>query len=1122
MMSGQAAANWKCQGESVLLLCPSCLFSSTNPLPPQMGAAICQDGDLDFRLIFGEEDSDSITPRSTLHSTDVESEETSLSHDVISDTTMSLNAPNNCVIGGTGGGMGCLTRAGMHSPPPRRASEHDINGTFLSQPSRFIPLGGSRFLECPSIRITSDSPGNSDGEPEEQGRNDLWDDRPHRDQLFLPPDPFGYRDSFLSPSPASSHSSWSFLSSEASSCDSLGQMCEEVERELNEATSRFTLASPLGSPRASPKPWGCHSDDFWPANSISGLSSSPREELLSPYPQGQVSRPTSPCGKRRYSNSNEDSNHQISSPSPATSRRGSLGEDSLTSEREASPKPCEQNQQPTQTTSERGDNIPQKARRTSAEQTVAPVRNEEPSSPGKAFPSSSSSEDTSGIFTQTRKENVGMDYLSVPSALAWSKARVGGQSPIFRSSSLPPLDWPLPSQFEGLELRVEVQPRTHHRAHYETEGSRGAVKASPGGHPVVKLLGYNEKPLTLQMFIGTADERNLRPHAFYQVHRITGKMVATPSYEALVGSTKVLEMSLLPENNMCANIDCAGILKLRNSDIELRKGETDIGRKNTRVRLVFRVHVPQGAGKGISLQVASIPIECSQRSAQELPQVENYSLSACSVNGRQELLLCGANFLPDSKVIFLEKGPDGKLQWEEEAKVNRLKSNESMLSVQVPEYCNKEITRPLQVYFYISNGRRKRSPMQSFRYLPIIFKEEPVPESGLQTYPSVSLPPPCHIPLEVGQMELGTSYVPPLQTNLCDTPMEVSPYYATQHQERGYPGGHDCTVGSNSFLGCYFNPPVPPEFKCPPSYSENGSDVSLSLPFLSNTNSQLPPSPVPWSPQPCSSQSTSPSPFSGPLLPHLTSPNKMEEITTGSHQHYLSSPMLSSLEFDPSTNHFQPGYQLFPACAPPSYTTLNNGDRSDPTQHEHTSSSDVIRSECSSNQQFSTNSLINHEAHPMNSKAEEEIKAVGHSRFPTANSTLPVSKEDGVSQTFPTYQSLSSCSSAALTSFCNSTHPSAFSTPPSPVSSVTSHNLERPSDVTHGLSQNQNEESCYQSPGGEYCKTADSERRDTVKDDGQQFASPFHPIPIQGITLEEVSEFIGQDLSRFPNPQPKD
>lgn len=59
-----------------------------------------------------------------------------------------------------------------------------------------------------------------------------------------------------------------------------------------------------------------------------------------------------------------------------------------------------------------------------------------------------------------------------------------------------------------------------------------------------------------------------------------------------------------------SSIDCAGILKLRNSDIELRKGETDIGRKNTRVRLVFRVHIPQPSGKVLSLQTASIPVEC--------------------------------------------------------------------------------------------------------------------------------------------------------------------------------------------------------------------------------------------------------------------------------------------------------------------------------------------------------------------------------------------------------------------------------------------------------------------------------------------------------------------------------
>lgn len=54
-------------------------------------------------------------------------------------------------------------------------------------------------------------------------------------------------------------------------------------------------------------------------------------------------------------------------------------------------------------------------------------------------------------------------------------------------TSLPALEWTLPSSTDQYELNIEVQPRQHHRAHYETEGSRGAVKAVSGGHPVVQV-----------------------------------------------------------------------------------------------------------------------------------------------------------------------------------------------------------------------------------------------------------------------------------------------------------------------------------------------------------------------------------------------------------------------------------------------------------------------------------------------------------------------------------------------------------------------------------------------------------------------------------------------------------
>lgn len=67
----------------------------------------------------------------------------------------------------------------------------------------------------------------------------------------------------------------------------------------------------------------------------------------------------------------------------------------------------------------------------------------------------------------------------------------------------------------------------------------------------------------------------------------------------------------------------------------------------------------QGGGGRGGCPLHTQPSHCSaaQRSAQELPQVEAYSPSACSVRGGEELVLTGSNFLPDSKVVFIERGP---------------------------------------------------------------------------------------------------------------------------------------------------------------------------------------------------------------------------------------------------------------------------------------------------------------------------------------------------------------------------------------------------------------------------------------------------------------------------------
>ncbi|XP_069489914.1 nuclear factor of activated T-cells, cytoplasmic 4 [Ambystoma mexicanum] len=1040
-----------------------------------MGAAGCEDEELDFRLIFGEEDRDAFS-----HETELETDDHSPASEITKDRhILPINQPISIPCHGS------ASRAGMHSPPPRPASDSDFNGTYESQPARCIHLGGSRFLECPSIQITTISPDNSDGGFEDGSQVNGWDGGEHsgRDQLYLPLDPYGYRDALFSPSPASSHSSWSFFS-DASSCDSLHQMCDDVETELNEAASRFTLISPLGSPRGSPRPWSSTpAEEQWPLglcayNSSPTLSPrqspcpSPREDIwLYPQPSSSnSSRPTSPCGKRRYSSSEAHSSsspHPTSSaPSPAVSRRNSVTEEHPSTESAPQKEPNAYSKSSNLGyTPPELDNIPQKARKTSTEQTVALLRQEEPACNGSSKTPpivAIGNEDGPGLFLPARKENTGMDYLAVPSPLAWSKARIGGHSPVFRSTVLPPLDWPLPSQYEQYELKVELQPRSHHRAHYETEGSRGAVKASPGGHPVVKVLGYNEKPLTLQMFIGTADERNLRPHAFYQVHRITGKMVATASYEAVAGSTKVLEMTVLPENGMAANIDCAGILKLRNSDIELRKGETDIGRKNTRVRLVFRVHVPQGNGKVVSLQTASIPIECSQRSAQELPQVESYNITACSVNGREELVLSGTNFLPESKVIFLEKGPDGKLLWEEEAEVNRIKSNERTMVLEVPEYCNKKITRPVQALFYVSNGRRKRSPTQCFKYLPVIFKEEPCRDILLHRFPS---PPNTQtegftelhtFSPDEGEMEVLTTHqmgsyhcLQPAVSgghSFPDLPMEHTPCYPPP-QEYPYAG---------EFSGL-----SPLQYDCPPAYFEMGNEIMTHqhlLPIIlgdpppfPTTHAKQPPSPVPWSPQP-------PNAFHSSNFPYL------------SHSPPQSFTDPSSLQIPPNSQN--PG-TLTEKIHPPEFD---------------------------SHQQDGENRTQSHEAGANPSTAQD--------------TGLPLQPVKGVERPFPL-----SCPPPE--------QPPAYQTPMPVFGSVPQGHLQPSSPTTESqvgstLQRSQVQITAIHSGDDSGMCLAEvftkgDPQRDTAKEspDKDGYNSPFHSIPIEGITLEEVSEIIGHDLNHF-------
>uniref|UniRef100_A0A452RMQ9 Nuclear factor of activated T cells 3 n=1 Tax=Ursus americanus TaxID=9643 RepID=A0A452RMQ9_URSAM len=523
--------------------------------------------ELDFKLVFGE-DGAPAPPPSGSRPADLEPDDCASIYIFNVDPPPStLNSPL-CLPH-----HGLPSHSSVLSPSFQLQGHKNYEGTCEIPESKYSPLGGPKPFECPSIQITSISPNchqEVDAHEEDLHINDSereYLERPSRDHLYLPLEP-SYRESSLSPSPASSISSRSWFS-DASSCESLSHIYDDVDSELNEAAARFTLGSPLTSPGGSPG--GCPGEESWHQQYGLGHSLSPRqspchsprssvtdENWLSPRPaSGPSSRPTSPCGKRRHSSAEvcyagSLSPHHSPVPSPGHSPRGSITEDTWLNASVQGGSGLGPALFPFQYCVE--TDIPLKTRKTSEDQaTVLPGKLELCSDDqGNLSPSRETSiDDGLGSQYPLKKDSSGDQFLSVPSPFTWSKPKPG-HTPIFRTSSLPPLDWPLPTHFGQCELKIEVQPKTHHRAHYETEGSRGAVKASTGGHPVVKLLGYSEKPINLQMFIGTADDRYLRPHAFYQVHRITGKTVATASQEIIIASTKVLEIPLLPENNMSA------------------------------------------------------------------------------------------------------------------------------------------------------------------------------------------------------------------------------------------------------------------------------------------------------------------------------------------------------------------------------------------------------------------------------------------------------------------------------------------------------------------------------------------------------------------------------------------
>ncbi|KAM6943193.1 nuclear factor of activated T-cells 5 isoform 2-T2 [Xenentodon cancila] len=275
------------------------------------------------------------------------------------------------------------------------------------------------------------------------------------------------------------------------------------------------------------------------------------------------------------------------------------------------------------------------------------------------------------------------------------------------------LSMQFPQKCEGKELKILVQPETQHRARYLTEGSRGSVKdRTQQGFPTVKLEGVSE-PVVLQVFVGN-DAGRVKPHGFYQACRVTGRNT-TACKEVDVDGTTVIEVTLDPSNNMTLAVDCVGILKLRNADVEARIGVAGSKKKSTRARLVFRVSIPRSDGSALTLQTPSSPILCTQPAG--VPEILKKSLHTCSVRGGEEVFIIGKNFLKDTKVIFQENVSDEK-SWKAEAEIDMELFHQNHLIVKVPPYQNQAIAASVCVGIYVVTNAGRSHDVQPFTYSP--------------------------------------------------------------------------------------------------------------------------------------------------------------------------------------------------------------------------------------------------------------------------------------------------------------------------------------------------------------------------------------------------------------------
>jgi len=270
-------------------------------------------------------------------------------------------------------------------------------------------------------------------------------------------------------------------------------------------------------------------------------------------------------------------------------------------------------------------------------------------------------------------------------------------------------------------FRIISQPETQHRARYQTEGSRGAIKDRTGtGYPTVQLDGCR-KTTKIQIFIGN-EAGKVMPHMFYQVCKVTGKN-SNPCDENRVDGTDMIELRAKPHNDMKVICDCVGILKERFTDIEARfpqqKSWKNSAKKSTKCRMVFRTIVENRTGQQETLQVVSDVINCSQLPG--TPEILKMSADSSPIEGGGELWMIGKNFLKDTRVIFsysIVKKEEPL--WVKVVEPRHDFFHQSHLITEIPPFFDASFCGDVEISIFIKCGEKLSDPV------PFTYEAKPV------------------------------------------------------------------------------------------------------------------------------------------------------------------------------------------------------------------------------------------------------------------------------------------------------------------------------------------------------------------------------------------------------------